>query len=159
MKKILQIFPNGVLITPNSSDLTNHYFTNEVFEKSIYEIRNRLDELDKVKVVYKSTEGKDESKSIHTNLLKLLQSQQQRIRDENSVVETNAMVQEKLAYSNSQRFEEDELHHNEGVVEDVQRSYDIKSQIVEFEGINCFMHVFIDTTDILKLEEAKRNIE
>ena len=41
----------------------------------------------------------------------------------------------------------------------VERHFNVKSLEVEWEGNPCYMHVFIDTTDILKLEEAKNNIK
>lgn len=43
--------------------------------------------------------------------------------------------------------------------EEVEQSFNIKTLKIGWEGNkNSFMHVFIDTTDILKLEEAKNNI-
>jgi len=41
----------------------------------------------------------------------------------------------------------------------VERIFNIKSINVHWDGQPSFMHVFIDTTDILKLEEAKNNIK
>jgi signal transduction histidine kinase len=41
----------------------------------------------------------------------------------------------------------------------VERIFNIKSIHVLWEGQPSFMHVFIDTTDILKLEEATNNIK
>jgi len=37
--------------------------------------------------------------------------------------------------------------------------FHVKTQKVDWEGINSYLHVFIDTTNIVKLEEAKNNIK
>ena len=37
--------------------------------------------------------------------------------------------------------------------------FHVKSLQVDWEGFSSFLHVFIDTTNILKLEEAKNNIK
>ena len=39
-----------------------------------------------------------------------------------------------------------------------QKIFSVKSMKVQWDDIQCFMHVFIDTTDLIKLEEARNNI-
>jgi signal transduction histidine kinase len=151
MKRILQIFPNGVLICPGKSeDIQGEYYTNENFEKDIFEIRRKLSELDTVEVKYKNSEEIANPPKT-TTLLHFLMTQQKKLNEENPMVEMEVFINEKPQNSDSRRFEEE--------VELQKRSYHLMSLMVELNGNKWFMHVFTDTTNILKLEEAKRNIK
>jgi signal transduction histidine kinase len=55
------------------------------------------------------------------------------------------------------RFIEEEKEQNNK--ENSERSFHVKSLEIEWEGKSSFMHVFIETTNIVKLEEAKTNIK
>ena len=66
------------------------------------------------------------------------------ILKENNEPETTLVKNPKSCYDD---------HHN---IEE--RIYILRSLEVSWEGQHSFMHVFIDTTDIVRLEEAKNNI-
>ena len=40
-----------------------------------------------------------------------------------------------------------------------ERICSIKTLIVEWEGVESYMHVFVDNTSLIRLEEAKNNIK
>lgn len=62
-------------------------------------------------------------------------------------------------YPNDQEGDDsNELNSQQGETQDV-KYFTIKTMKVDWEGDNdCIMHIFIDNTDIIKLEEANNSI-
>jgi signal transduction histidine kinase len=161
MKKILQIFPHGVIITSKHTPEreAKHLFTNKVFDQDILEIRRRIDELEAIDVRFEEN-TRDEMATLNGNLLDFLKQQQAKVTRSNSLIEVDLEISEKPENYHNQLFEEDKHSIDEENQEKSKfRSFHTKSFEVEFEGSSCLMHVFIDTTNILKLEEAKNNIK
>jgi hypothetical protein len=137
MKKILQIFPHGVLIAPKEND---KQFTNEVFDKEICQIREKLEEIDTVLVEVKSVDQSQDSQELfqNKNLHEFIHEQQHKICHQNSMVETDISIFGKHHGQRNHRFEEDK---NGGYLDDKKeeepdkRLYHVKSLEVEWEGL------------------------
>ena len=62
-------------------------------------------------------------------------------------------------YNDYNDYNDHNDHNEDNEDNEVRQSFNIKTLKVNWEGNkNSFMHVFIDTTDIVKLEEANNNI-
>lgn len=158
MKRLLQIFPEGVIISTKDTDDSSKssIFTNHEFSSHICDIRNRLEELQNIDITY-VIKNKDENKdlSISTSLHAFLKAQEEKLTD-NNIIEHNNVQIKCLERISSRRFQHDTENSDEPTV----RNFNVKTLQVNWEGNkNAFMHVFIDTTDIRKLEEANNNIK
>ena len=151
-KRILTIFPHGVIIRSwnNLSD-GKTIFSNQEFDAQIVKIRNKFREFDDVKVQC-AVSDIDDSKFIETTLLKFLQSHQHQLEDCEIVQQSKVSIWCKDS-SQSWRMLDDNSEDNS-----TQKIFSVKSMKVAWDDIQCFMHVFIDTTDLIKLEEARNNI-
>jgi hypothetical protein len=135
MKKIMQIFPHGVLITSKHlNDQNSSHFTNEAFERDISEIRNKLDELDKLQVEFKKDKGVKAENS-QNNLYEFLHEQQSNIDKLGSIIEIDVKLFEKSEYVTNAHTEDDKFERNsEEEVRFSKRSFLIKSLEVEWES-------------------------
>ena len=149
-KKILQIFPHGVIITDEGNKGSSKWFSNEEFDRNIWKIKERLDELNKVEVCFTTNKSERENLSQKCNLQTFLKKQQQIVKHKKPIVETNTTISEPKRSLGLER---------EAQNDEKSRSFIVKSMQVDWEGINSYLHVFIDTTNIVKLEEAKNNIK
>ena len=151
-KKILQIFPHGVIITNNSNSENKKWFSNQEFDRNICHIREKLDELNQVEVSFKASKPGRQSVSVTSGLRNFLINQENKVKFEKKMIEIDATVTQEIDSSGSSL--------NMSVSDKpFKRSYHVKSLKVDWEGFNSFLHVFIDTTNIIKLEEAKNNIK
>ena len=73
------------------------------------------------------------------------------------MVEIDVEIERKTESIEKLDFEEEKSA--EGPIEIPKQTFHVKSLKVEWEGSSSFMHVFIETTNIVKLEEAKNNIK
>jgi len=150
--KILQIFPKSVLILPEEDGTTNEIFTNSYFESNISKLQDGLKDLKKVEVSLKINKESEENhaKEINTNLLKFALKQQS-IHKENKVTSyENLKIKPKVNFNS--------LDQNSDSENEVEHIYNVNTVKVEWEGAPSYMHVFINITDIVKLNEAQNNI-
>ena len=154
-EKLFQVFPNGVLIHSFTDDSHPEkvLFTNDEFKSQIQDIRNKVDELDNIQVSYFTDE--EHLNERKTDLHQYLNEEQKQsignlIRERNRVkfVWSPGVLREEGGY----QLPDQKKVTSEGI-------FNIKSMQVEWEGEKCLMHVFINQTDIVKLEEAKNNIK
>ena len=172
MKRLLQIFPESVLIKfmneqqrKNSDDsagiksyMEKSWFTNQKFSSHIWEIDKSIKKLEKFKVAIEFKNQMDgTSEEITTTLYEFLENQERRLQDsiileENNVkVWWNKEIGRRFNDSPNQSIEEDDNN---------VKIFNIKTLQVNWEGKgDACMHVFIDTTDIRRLEEATNNIK
>jgi hypothetical protein len=179
INKIIKAFPHGVLIQSEEE-----CFTNKEFELKIKEIDNRFYKLKSVPIrVQKEDEYIGEigeagiKNSNLNNLGQLLKRQIARLRYEDIVEQDSVFIK---FGSNTKKhsagidvpvmqnpvvkesFHANQPSNNEAI-HDLEanngRHYNIKTMKVLWKGKPSFMHVFIDFTDILKLEEANNNIK
>ena len=157
MKKILHILPHGVIITDSQKAAAGeeNCFTNREFDTHIWNIRNKLEELQNVEITLSDKKVSDELKKNKSTLHSLLQEQQKKIRESEGMVETDIEIEtNNMEDSKSEEDKDDATD-----TETIKQTFHVKSLKVEWEGSSSFMHVFIETTNIVKLEEAKNNIK
>ena len=157
MKKILHILPHGVIITDSQKAAAGeeNCFTNREFDTHIWNIRNKLEELQNVEITLSEKKVSEELKKNKSTLHSLLQEQQRKIRQSEGMVETDIEIEtNKMEDSKSEEDKDDTSD-----AEIPKQTFHVKSLKVEWEGSSSFMHVFIETTNIVNLERAKNNIK
>ncbi|CAI2382260.1 unnamed protein product [Moneuplotes crassus] len=149
MKKVMQFLPFGVVIWPSKEN--EKWFANKEFTNKFTKIRKDLDELKDIDISFlsNSEENKD-CCSIQNNLEGLLKAHQKLLDGKDSMTEQDIKIH---CHSQGNIFLQDS-NQNEN-----ERICNIKTLMVEWEGESSYMHVFIDNTDLIKLEEAKNNIK
>jgi signal transduction histidine kinase len=163
MKKLLLVFPHGVLITPQNCNQREKEsnVANEVFTKSICNIRDKLDELDQIKVKIEHRDGDNMAFDL-SSLHQFIHKQQSIISEAHTVIEIDLKICQQENVQHDQLIEEEKNAEDQIAIQNDdrnQRSFHVKSLEIEWEGKSSFMHVFIETTNIVKLEEAKTNIK
>jgi ABC-type multidrug transport system fused ATPase/permease subunit len=138
INKIIQAFPHAVLIQSDSECYTNHEF-----KKSIKSIDEKIDELESITVQFENNEDINDLKN-------LLKTHVERLERE-EVTEQQSVQLHSLLENDFSDSDEDKSQNDP--------HYNIKSMKVLWKGKPSYMHVFIDTTNILKLEEANNNIK
>ena len=156
MKKILESFPHGVIIQSRDSEFKDEvYFTNHEFQEHIYAIKNNIRELSKIKISF--PEKNDEYEEVHTDLCNFLKRQEERLKELPVLKKNNV----KINCSDALEALENPASHNteEGGSNECVKNFNVKTLRVNWEGNeNSFMHVFIDISDIIRLEQAKEDI-
>jgi signal transduction histidine kinase len=176
ISKIIKAFPHAVLIQSNEECYTNHEF-----DRNIKDISEQFDKLKKVHITIDEKQremsriqGEETIPSHIDNLKKLLEIQVEKLSrreiiEQDSVFICTQRLLDRVkdsegdiscsSQSDDEMQERDEL--DKTIQQDNQRGRycNIKSMKVLWKGKTSFMHVFIDTTNILKLEEATNNIK
>ena len=153
MKKILHIFPHGVIITNGGKiNLADEsWFTNREFDRHIWKIRKKLEELGKVEITLSGEKANNELEKNKYSLHFLLQEQQRKVNKMKGMIETDIEIEKK------REIEDEKLSGSD--TDTTIQTFHVKSLNVEWEGSSSFMHVFIETTNIVNLEKAKNNIK
>ncbi|CAI2359186.1 unnamed protein product [Moneuplotes crassus] len=145
MKKVIQILPFGVVIWPAKAD--EKWFTNREFTSKYAKIRNDLKELEDIDISFVQN---DKQNNISPKLSTFLKSQQTLLKNKESYCEQDIKIDCNLERGNMIVENQDNS---------LERTCSIKTLMVEWEGVESYMHCFIDNTDVIKLEEAKNNIK
>jgi hypothetical protein len=154
-KKVVEVFPHGVIIENTTFEERNNIcFANKEFTSQIRNIRSRIEELENIEVTLPDSSNNEPSKDFKTHLLECFKihslnpKNKQNLAHELTGVKVRCCLDPDIA-----------LRLDEGGEEDfAERIFNIKSIEVIWERKPWHMHVMIDTTDILKLEEARNNI-
>ncbi|CAI2385084.1 unnamed protein product [Moneuplotes crassus] len=143
MTNILEMFPNAVMINPCKPDEneTKQPFTNHEFDEKITIIKHKLDELRDIKLSFLQTKGEQES-FVKCDLETYLLEIHKRLRNRDIFEQNKVNII-------SDGPDEDEDYN----------AYTVKCIKVEWGGRPCFMNVFINNTDIIKLEQATNSIK
>ena len=154
MKRILELFPHGVLIQTKSKRKAKRRvaFTNHEFQDQIQDIRDRLESLKDIQISFDKKEGGSLHK-VSLDLHAYLKQHQRQLKKEKIIKQQRLSIRCKRR-GDARRVAD--LHDTEG--SEQERIFNIKTMKVNWEGESCFMHVFIDNTDIVKLEEANNSI-
>ena len=108
-------------------------------------------------MIIEDSSASNEASKVHMDLLSYLRDHQAKIPS------TGFIEQHKVTIKCEVSEESKNTPFNTIEVEDsantVLKNYSIKSLLVDWEGKQCYMHVFIDTTAMFKLEEATNNIK
>ena len=159
MKRLLKVFPHGVIIESGTHlQQRKIQFVNENFKQTIKDINSQIDSLRLVEVSVEQL-NKNTDNLVKDTLLHLLDLQVDKLGAEN-IFETPKVSVNCV----SQCVEDEEGKGHELIDEDEpaemnMRTFNIKSINVHWKGNPSCMHIFIDTTDIVKLEEATNNIK
>lgn len=157
MKRLLHVFPESVIIKSDSLESKkSEHFTNKIFNQRICNIRDQIKKIDSIQCkVTCEKEEFDSAEEYVTTLQAFLDAQELKVWDKNTVV--NGSIQLKS-------YQGEEFYTNNFGSEYSEKTsfetFDIKTLKVTWEGsINSYLHVFVDTTNIRKLEEAKNSIK
>mmetsp|Transcript_22607 Transcript_22607/g.22452 ORF Transcript_22607/g.22452 Transcript_22607/m.22452 type:complete len:192 (-) Transcript_22607:883-1458(-) len=145
LKKILQILPFGVVIWPSESE--DKWFTNQEFTHKFTKIRNDLKELQDLDVSFISEEDTIKSNNAKHDLEQFLKENSKKLSDtQNFMVEKDIKIACNLL--------EAELSSKDDEASEY-RICKVKTLMIEWEGVDAFMHVFEDNTEMIKLQEEK----
>jgi signal transduction histidine kinase/uncharacterized protein YneF (UPF0154 family) len=175
IRKIIESFPHSVLI-----ESAEGWYTNTEFQKAFRGVGSKLEELRKIKVKideefeevsgsfgetwFKSTQIKNLGQWIKRQVLRLENSEMveqhsvfiKKSDRENSDSENSSS----MANINENSIEMASEHNNSSSDKKENcKIFNIKSTKVLWDCKPSIMHVFMDTTNILKLEEATNNIK
>ena len=155
MKKLLEIFPEGVFIKSYHQNMLDEAtMANNQFKKYICNVKDSIETLRRIKVkVTNNEELRQNVESYHTNLYNFLNRQEFEAQDDELHEVKNVQI---VCLQNSDNQQSESY---DDMIE-VTKNFTIKTMKVIWEGdTNAIMHVFIDNTDIIKLEEANNNIK
>lgn len=157
MKRLLQIFPEGVIIrtSENEDSKSNSSFANQEFKSRICNLRNSIEELLSIDISYVIKKEANEQKQVHDTLCNFLKDQEAKLSDMSILEQNNVEIKCHEMFPRRPLSFDTENSDDETV-----KIFNIKTLQVNWEGNkNAYMHVFIDTTDIRRLEEANNNIK
>ncbi|CAI2386924.1 unnamed protein product [Moneuplotes crassus] len=149
MKKVLQILPFGVVIWPSKAG--EKYFANKEFRQKYTEVDHSLEELAGIELKLLDDERKAINEEFRNDLAKFLKTQQRLIESNECIVEQNVEV--KCFPKEAFQMSED----SDGAVN--QKNCCIKTLNIEWEGVNSHLHVFIDNTNVIRLEKMKNKMK
>lgn len=153
IRNILQVFPESVIIQSVDSNnkktlfkYANKAAVNNILLNSSYEDKDYVEDATKVKVV-----NQENSEDQFLELEKLLDRQIEKIRNFNEENDSfKSFVEIAEPYFNTDQIFEDTSD------ESTRKFYTVKSLKVTWDkNEESFMHIFIDTTNVRKLEEEK----
>ena len=114
-----------------------------------------MEELQNVEITLSDNKVSDELEKNKSTLHSLLQEHQKKIRESETMVETVIEIE----MNNMEHSKSEEDKDDTSDAEIPKQTFHVKSLKVEWEGSSSFMHVFIETTNIVNLERAKNNIK
>jgi hypothetical protein len=154
MKRLLEIFPESVIIRSKNSDSKSQtFYSNNEFNRDIANIKNNLDELKNIKVTFSPSEKEFHKNDSSLCLSKYLKKRAKDVEDASIFEDTVELKKELKDIHNS--F----VRNSDCRNENFKKLYSVKIIKVNWEGNpNSFMYVFIDMTNIIKLEKANNNI-
>ncbi|CAI2358951.1 unnamed protein product [Moneuplotes crassus] len=114
-------------------------------------------ETQKVQISVENKKGMKEIQTQSLSLLKYLKTRQKTLEGQREPHKQDIVIEYPRA--NSRSLEELKEISKEEDSSDSMHEFSIKSLEIERKGRPLFLHVFIDTTDIIKLEEVKNRIK
>jgi len=158
MKRLLQVFPESIIIRANGTGTKRikKYYANRHFTTRICDIKEEIKNIDKIEWnIDTPKSGSDESESFKTYLHAFLKQQEDKIKDK-KFVEWKSM---QMKCSDKVYREWTGLDSDISIESNI-RHFQVKTLQIRWEGdTSAFLHVFVDITDIKKLEEATNNIK
>ena len=155
MKRLIEVFPEAVIIQKHT-DQENDLWSNQQFDDYVSRVNDSIQSFQnlKVRLISDIYEDLEDQNDFTKTLYDLLKENQEKVQDFATVEQQDAEIE---WFDNSG---ENGLDHNEDDGEKVLKRFWVKTLKINWEGdANAHMHVFIDMTDIVKLEEAKNNIK
>ncbi|CAI2387821.1 unnamed protein product [Moneuplotes crassus] len=155
-REVVHAFPHSVLIIPEQIDSITDCYCNNEFRPKIADINSKVEGLKKVNVSC-NTQSDAQHCAENINLYEYLIERQNHLTDENR--DPKCKIPSKLSLQLPTQKKVHFLDRDDKEADNVSKNFSIKSLKTEWKGHPSFMHVFIDTTDIIKLEEAKNRIK
>ncbi|CAI2385492.1 unnamed protein product [Moneuplotes crassus] len=145
MKKVLQILPFGVVIWP--SKVEGKWFTNQEFTHKYTKIRNELKELSELEISFIDEKDQNTPLCAKQDLADFLLKNQERLSATQNLLSESDIKISCNPHQADLFIEEDE--------NSTERICKIKTLMIEWEGVDSFMHVFVDNTEVIRLQEEK----
>jgi len=158
MKRLFQVFPESVVIRTQDDKnwKKKKYFANHRFSTHIWDIQNEISKINSLHWTITTDASQErEATEIKLSLQSFLKQQEMKLNDKKIVECKNMKMKwEDTESSTDVNFE------SEKEEDSWTRYFTVKTLKVSWEGnTNAFLHVFVDVTDIRKLEEANNNIK
>ena len=153
MRRLLEVFPASVIIrSKNSKPGNKEYYSNKEFNAGIADIRKKVDKLKDIQIRVSPIDvHADPKEEIEVSLYRFM-SQREKLIKSNEILETTVK-----AYRNTHDTTSTGTDKFNTSLEG--RIYSMKTIKVNWEGNpNSYMHVFVDLTDMFRLEEAKNSM-
>ncbi|CAI2376882.1 unnamed protein product [Moneuplotes crassus] len=156
--KVVQEFPHPVLILPQQIEESSNCYSNEEFEEKIQPLNQEIQELRHIQV---KIDKKDSLKNHQErcSLLQYLGEGHRLEKNQPKRLKRDAIIHSRYFCNKDFPSLQDSINGEEDEQKQLQRNFNIKSLKIEWKGVPSVMHVFIDTTDIIKLEQAKNRIK
>ncbi|CAI2386448.1 unnamed protein product [Moneuplotes crassus] len=164
-QKVVQEFPHPVLIIPEKLTRLSQCYSNDQFESQIKSLNHKIEELDQVKVVIKKKEEEqkiqkaNKNDKIQLSLYKYLKQSQNKPKEFRAEIKDDIIIECENSSENLMENELESLNDEQQKPSKPHRNFSIKSLKLEWKGYMSFMHVFIDHTNIINLEQAKNRIK
>lgn len=149
MSTTFGMFPNGMIIQDQELKDDKLYMVNKYFKEQICELSENVNSLKEIKILCVDKDAVE--KQISSDLFTLLQDQASRVEDKKvakNLVRITCLVNQETDVS--LESESDEY---------LERTFTIKTMKINWHGKASLLHVFIDNTDVVKLEQANSNIK
>jgi signal transduction histidine kinase len=157
MRRVLESFPEGVIIRSRSfMSKFSYYYTNNKFDSTIVDLKDSIannrykeieESLESLKVTVNSFDDITSNNQVFITANEFLKQREREIKGRQILTSTCKILNDDFDIS---RDVEDETNY---------KFCTVKTLKVNWEGNpDSYLHVFIDTTDIYKLEKANNNI-
>ncbi|CAI2385433.1 unnamed protein product [Moneuplotes crassus] len=148
-KRILQILLFGVVVWPSKS--SQKFFINQEFKDKFTDVDQRLEELSALDLKLLDNKCEVINEEFRNDLSKFLKAQQRLIDTKESVFEQDVKL---WCYSQEDFKLSESSEQNSNL-----RIICIKTLAIEWENSDSYIHVCIDNTDVIRLEEIKSKIK
>ncbi|CAI2382741.1 unnamed protein product [Moneuplotes crassus] len=158
-QKVVQQFPHPVLILPQEISEDFKCYSNDQFEHKIKALNQVMKELDDVEVSFKKNDQIPDAQQEIQSLLQYLRDSEDFEQNGQDSVKRDLVIKCLQFLNNDSESSKDIFNNQHDKRKHVNRNFNIKSLKIEWKGVPSVMHVFIDTTDIINLEQAKNRIK
>jgi len=167
-RKLMEAFPDGVVVETKDAQMSQKVlFSNNKFNHQIRDIRNQIQKLEDVSVKLNCIEN-NHKVNFESSLQQFLSQQQRKIDWDPLLVQEQLGVsiewpRKQDSVAGIHKEEDKNVESADNWEDNSQDDYEtkvfnIKTLEVIWDNIPWYMHVFIDTTDLTKLEEANDSI-
>jgi len=159
MKNLLKVFPESVIIRADRSEKngSKKYFANQQFNSSICDIQNEIYKMSKIQCwINYHNPSSTLLKKYQTSLQNFMKKQEDKLKNK-KFAQCESMYMREGGNTSTRSTQ---LNSNAPEEEEHIKYFQVKTLKVSWEGwVNAFLHVFVNITDIKKLEEANYNIK
>ena len=157
-KRLIEVFPEGVLIQKPASDANYQLcWSNKKFNRHICKLQNTINQLKDFKIKFHGDDregSEDAFNRSHHNLYELIKFQEKEVDQSQSFEQHNVEIE---CFESLDESEESKLDNE---IKKVSKIYGVKTIKISWDGdSNAYMHVFVDMTNIVKLEQVNNDIK